>query len=97
MVAALEEETANWMRMLEGMDDERLDARARQFGGENEGTARGFVCHMVQNAIDKHGQFSTLFFALGLDGEEPYDAPWPNPKCERAKAGREDSHRASSA
>lgn len=28
--------------------------------------------------IYKHGQLSTLFFALGLDGEEPYTAPFPN-------------------
>ena len=40
---------------------------------------RGFVDHMIQNAIYKRGQFATLYFALGMDGIEPYDAPWPNP------------------
>ena len=39
---------------------------------------RGFVCHMIQNVIYKHGQFSTIFFALGLDGDGPYEAPFPN-------------------
>jgi hypothetical protein len=34
---------------------------------------------MIQNTIYKHGQFSTLYFALGLDGTEPYSAPFPNP------------------
>jgi hypothetical protein len=44
---------------------------------------RGFVCHMVQNTIYKNGQFMTLFYALGLDGTEPYDAPFPNPIYEQ--------------
>ena len=40
---------------------------------------RWFVGHMVQNTIYKHGQFSTIFFAQGLDGDGPYEAPFPNP------------------
>jgi len=78
MIAALEEETENWMRLIEELTPEELDAPVRQFGGENLGTVRGFVCHMIQNVIYKNGQFATLFFALGLDGTDPYDAPWPN-------------------
>jgi hypothetical protein len=27
----------------------------------------------------KNGQLSTLYFALGLDGDAPYAAPFPNP------------------
>lgn len=79
MIAALEEETENWRRLIRGLTPERLDAPLRQFGEGEEGNVRGFVGHMIQNAIYKHGQFATLYFALGLDGTEPYDAPWPNP------------------
>lgn len=78
LIAVLEEETANWMQMLEGMDDDQLNRLRCQFGGDNEGTVRGFICHMIQNVIYKHGQFSTLYFAMGLDGDAPYEAPWPN-------------------
>ncbi len=35
--------------------------------------------HMLQNCIYKHGQFSALYFALGLDSDAPYDALFPNP------------------
>jgi hypothetical protein len=51
---------------------------------------RVFVGHIVQNSIYKHGQLATLYFALGLDGDAPYDAPFPNPiyaKLHEAKAG----------
>lgn len=95
IVAAFEEEAENWIRLVESMSPESLDAPIRQFGGNNLGTARGFICHMVQNAIYKHGQFSTLFFALGLDGTEPYDAPWPNPIYERVWAAKADAPPAS--
>ena len=40
---------------------------------------RGFIAHMIQNVIYKHGQFATIFFALGMDGDGPYTAPFPNP------------------
>ena len=42
-------------------------------------TTRGYICHMVQNVIYKNGQFSMIFFGLGLDGDGPYEAPFPNP------------------
>ena len=85
MIAALEEETENWRRLIEGLTPEGLARPMRQFGVYEEGNVRGFVGHMIQNAIYKHGQFATLFFALGLDGSERYDAPWPNPIYEEAR------------
>ncbi len=86
MVAALRAETENWRQLLRSLTPERLDAPLRQFGEGNEGNVRGFVGHMIQHVIYKNGQFSTLFFALGLDGTEPYDAPWPNPIYEEVRA-----------
>ena len=38
---------------------------------------RGFLCHMVQNCLYKHGQFSTLYFALGLERRFALYAPFP--------------------
>ena len=65
---------------------EQMDAPRSQFNafGMN---VRGFVLHIIQNTIYKHGQFATLYFALGLDGTEPYDAPFPNPIYARLRAG----------
>lgn len=88
MVAALEEETESWRRLIQNLTPERLDAPVRQFGVGNEGNVRGFVGHMIQNAIYKNGQLSTLCFALGLDGTEPYDAPFPNPIYAEVRGAR---------
>lgn len=77
---ALAEETKRWRALLNGLTPDQLAAPRRQFN--NEGyplNVRWFVVHMTQNTIYKHGQFSTLFFALGHDGTEPYTAPCPNP------------------
>jgi uncharacterized damage-inducible protein DinB len=78
--AAMEAEANEWEKLLQGLTPADLDRPARQFGNPNyEINVRWFVAHMVQNVIYKHGQFATIFFALGLDGEEPYEAPYPNP------------------
>ena len=78
--AAFEVETEKWNQMLRNMPPEQLDRPGLQFNiGEAKMNVRGFIGHIIQNTIYKHGQFSTLFFALGLDGTEPYTAPFPNP------------------
>ncbi len=78
--AAFEAETENWNQLLRALTPEQLDWSGRQFNiAEAPMNTRGFIGHVIQNTIYKHGQFSTLFFALGLDGMEPYDAPFPNP------------------
>ena len=79
MCDALEQEADAWEELLKGLRPEDLLRAGRQFGREEAlVNVRWFVAHMVQNVIYKHGQFSTIFYALGLDGEEPYDAPFPN-------------------
>ena len=84
---ALAEETERWRVLILTMTPEQFAEERRQFNGYPM-NGRDFVCHMIQNCIYKHGQFSTLFFALGLDGDAPYDAPWPNPVYADLKAGR---------
>lgn len=77
---ALEAETKRWEEMLLSLTAEQLAETRCQFGiPEAEMNIRGYVCHMIQNCIYKNGQLATLYFALGLDGTEPYDAPFPNP------------------
>ena len=84
---ALAEETERWASLILAMTPEQFAEQRSQFNGYPM-NRRDFVCHMIQNCIYKHGQFSTLFFALGLDGDAPYDAPWPNPIYADLKAGR---------
>ncbi len=84
---ALTEETERWRVLILTMTPEQFAEKRSQFNGYPM-NGRDFVCHMIQNCIYKHGQFSTLFFALGLDGNAPYGAPWPNPIYADLKAGR---------
>jgi hypothetical protein len=71
-------ETDNWFDLLLSLSPEDFDAPRNQFN-DYPMNIRAFVCHMIQNTIYKHGQLATLYFALGLDGTEPYAAPFPNP------------------
>ena len=80
----LAEETETWRALIAGLTEEQLARVGHQFNIPDAGmNVRGFVCHMIQNVIYKHGQFATLYFALGLDGTEPYAAPFPNPIYEQ--------------
>ena len=73
-------ETAEWSALLRSLTAAELDHPGLQFNlPDNAMNVCGFIGHMIQNAVYKHGQFSELFFALGLDGTEPYAAPFPNP------------------
>lgn len=73
-------ETDRWEALILGLTPEELDAPRFQFNAtRRDWNLRGFLWHMVQNSVYKNGQLSTLFFALGLDGTEPYAAPIPNP------------------
>lgn len=85
---AMDAEIANWDIMLLALTPEQMDEQRYQFNQEEGAmTVRGFISHMVQNCIYKHGQLSTLYFALGLDGTDPYDAPFPNTYYPLMRAG----------
>ena len=75
---ALDAEMDRWEALLPRLTPEDLDAPRAQFN-EYPMTVRQFLGHIVQNSIYKNGQLMTLFYALGLDGDAPYDAPFPNP------------------
>ena len=74
---ASKQETIRWESLILGLPSEEFSAKRRQFNSYPM-NVRDFVCHMIQNCIYKHGQFSALSFAMGLGGEAPYDAPFPN-------------------
>jgi uncharacterized damage-inducible protein DinB len=86
---ALEAEADACEVMLQRLTPEDLDRSGMQFGDPRAAmNVRGFINHMVQNTIYKHGQFSTIFFGLGLDGDGPYQAPFPNEIYKELTTGR---------
>ena len=82
----LQAEAETWRALILSLTPEQLDAPRSQFNAAPK-TVRGFLCHIIQNSIYKNGQFTTLYYALGLDGTEPYDAPLPNPIYAKLRAG----------
>ena len=82
MCDRLAEETDRWEVMLLALTPERFAEGRLQFNAGPR-NVRNFVCHAIQNNIYKHGQFATLYFALGLDGTAPYEAPSANPIYEQ--------------
>ena len=83
---ALEAEADTWRALIRSLTPEQLDAPRQQFNSSPM-NVRAFVCHIIQNSIYKNGQFMTIFYALGLDGTEPYEAPLPNPIYAHLRAG----------
>jgi hypothetical protein len=75
---AIDAENERWLDLLLSLTAERLAEKRHQFNREGHLSVRWFVCHMIQNAIYKHGQLASQYFALGYDGTEPYTAPFPN-------------------
>lgn len=86
MCDVLQAEAETWRELLLGLAPAQLDEPRSQFGVFDT-NVRWFVCHTIQNSIYKHGQFATIYFALGMDGSEPYTAPFANPIYARMRAG----------
>ena len=80
LIAELETEAKRWDDMLKAMPAEQLDEVRHQFNDTGfDWSVRGCIYHMLQNVVYKNGQLSYLAFSFGLDGTEPYTAPFPNP------------------
>ncbi len=101
MCDALQAETERWETMLRELTPEQMAEERHQFNSPSPWSVRGIVGHMVQHCIYKSGQLSTIYFALGHDGDAPYSAPFPGPiyamlhqhtalKQERAGEGYDD-------
>ena len=76
---ALAEETDRWEAMILSLTPEQLGEERHQFNDPGPWSIRGILHHMNQNCVYKNGQLSYLYFAMGLDGTDPYAAPFPNP------------------
>ena len=87
---ALLEETKRWQALILALSPEELDAPRAQFN-QSPMTVRDFLGHITQHCIYKDGQLATIYFALGLDGDAPYDAPFPNPIYAGLHKGRADA------
>jgi len=89
--AQLAEEAEHWKQLLSTLTPDKMLEPRQQFGmPHNEMNVRTFYAHMVQNVIYKSGQLSMIYFALGYDGTDPYDAPFPNAIYAQARLAREE-------
>jgi hypothetical protein len=88
LVDALEIEAGEWNKMLTSMTSTYMDESRKNFGVQDIDVRR-LIAHMVQNVIYKSGQVSANFFALGLDGTEPYTAPFPKDVVEYLRKQQE--------
>ena len=80
LFAEFEAEIDRWQALLAELTEEKLAEIRHQFNDTGfDWSVRGCVYHMLQNVLYKHGQLSYLAFAFGLDGTDPYEAPFPNP------------------
>src|SRR3569833_1424089 len=76
MCDALVKEAKTWAELIDTLTPEQLYDPRTQFG-QGDYNVLWFLGHILQNSIYKSGQLATLYFALEMDGSEPYDAPWP--------------------
>ena len=87
MCDALDAEMDRWQELLGRLTPDAMEEPRHQFN-DYPMPVRGFVGHILQNTIYKNGQLATLYYALGLDGDAPYDAPFPNPIYEEMHKGQ---------
>ena len=77
MLDWLESEKNAWRDLLQTIDAPLMD-ELRQSPDGYFRSVRGYLLHMSQHIVSKCGQMTMLYFELGLDGGEPYDATHPN-------------------
>jgi len=77
MIELLADEGEDWRRLVRSLTPEQLLDERESWDGDTS-NLRSFLFHMGQHVIYKAGQIWMLNFELGLDGAEPYDAPYPN-------------------
>lgn len=77
MLDLLESEIDAWWELIRSIVTPVLDEVRMSPDGYSR-TVRGTLFHIAQHIVSKSGQMTMLHFDLGLDGNEPYDAPHPN-------------------
>ncbi len=78
MISMLQAEAREWQILVRSLSTDQLEEGRVPWEGDPPRLIRSFLFHMGQNVIYKAGQIWMLAFELGLDGTEPYDAPYPN-------------------
>jgi hypothetical protein len=74
----LQEEAGWWRSFLQRVTPQEFLQPRWRWSWCGPVNLRWLVCHMTGNVIYKNGQLATIYFSLGLDGEEPYVPPLPN-------------------
>ncbi|MEQ1820908.1 MAG: DinB family protein [Fimbriimonadaceae bacterium] len=77
MIRLLEEEARTWRHLIRSLSPEQMLDERESWDGEMR-LIRSFLFHCGQEVVYKTGQIWMLAFELGLDGSEPYNAPYPN-------------------
>lgn len=77
MLQLLHNEACIWQNLVRAMTPDQLNQELVPWEGEKR-TVRSFFFHMAQNIIYKSGQIRMIHFELGLDGDGPYKAPYPD-------------------
>lgn len=76
MVRKLQEEAEEWRGLIRSISAEQLLEERVAF--DRMRNIRGFLFHIGQHLIYKEGQIRMLYYEMGLDGPEPYAAPYPD-------------------
>ncbi len=76
LIEQFKREAEIWREWLSKADHRELNKKVKRFGIFPM-TKRFFVGHALQNLVYKSGQLSILYFAQGLDGDAPFNAPMP--------------------
>lgn len=77
IILLLKEEAEEWRRLVRSLSPGQLLEERESWDGETR-NLRSFLFHMGQHVIYKAGQIWMLAFDLGVEGMEPYTAPYPN-------------------
>lgn len=77
MLELLASEKDAWQDLIQTIKAPTMDELRFTPDGYSR-SIRGYLFHMAQHIVSKCGQMTMLYFELGLDGGEPYDAPHPN-------------------
>lgn len=88
LCGSLEAEAQWWREWLAQQTETTYLAPRKQFGVKPV-NARWIVYHAMQQVVYKMGQLAWLYYALGLDGTEPYQAPSYNELYQRLRPQEE--------
>ena len=89
LIAELEEEQANWHKLLSSLHADQMSASRRQFNhpSASNQNVRWFVMNALQNVIYNHGQLVVLYLALSTPGTAACMPPLPQVYYDKLRQG----------